>query len=424
MELNIKIILMSNSIFIIENGKTFSSFYFYTDFITRVADYYRIHNQEEPISFDFALDAKDDINKYSYYVDPIALPMLVSLAEQLKRYHKNTTLQLQLVNRASTIGLIKFLYSADFFHLVGDNINPIFPIGKDIFQYNHANLGWLNGIDQRAFHKIRGYSLSDNNLKAIIASILIDEEKRDYLISHYTYEVKNHFSELLYENRIIQEQADDFVKILSELITNGVIHSKSNVYALMFSDKYKTKFSISDNGIGLRESLLAKKDTWYYQAHDLYNTLSKYSELKVSAVIKESTLSIFEALYYSMLKNRLGLFDLICKVVIDGDGYFRLHNDNAQIIVSHRMIKELDLLYEFRQDILKLHYQFMYGDIEEAFYRKEIISIASTSKKVFKAFANSIFDKYSEDVRYSSIRFYKVKFKGVHIEVEIPNVSE
>jgi hypothetical protein len=28
---------------------------------------------------------------------------------------------------------------------------------------------------------------------------------------------------------------------------------------------------------------------------------------------------------------------------------------------------------------------------------------------------------YSEEIQYSSVRFFNVKFRGVHIEVEIPN---
>jgi hypothetical protein len=34
----------------------------------------------------------------------------------------------------------------------------------------------------------------------------------------------------------------------------------------------------------------------------------------------------------------------------------------------------------------------------------------------------NICDKYNNDFKYSSIRFYNVRFKGVHIEVEIPTV--
>ena len=42
-------------------------------------------------------------------------------------------------------------------------------------------------------------------------------------------------------------------------------------------------------------------------------------------------------------------------------------------------------------------------------------------KLAFIQFYQNTAEKFSNDVKYSSIRFYNVRFRGVHIEVEIPN---
>ena len=41
-------------------------------------------------------------------------------------------------------------------------------------------------------------------------------------------------------------------------------------------------------------------------------------------------------------------------------------------------------------------------------------------ENLFLELFQSTLKKYSEDVKFSAIRTYNVRFKGVHIEVEIP----
>ena len=331
-----------------------------------------------------------------------------------------------LINTPATINLLEFLYKSDFFHLVGKNINPIFPKGKNIFNYNKVYLGGFKGSSQRSHHKIRGYSLIDDNLTNPNYEKLTEEEKknfRDTLVEHYTYKVQLHFSELLHENIHSHDSVGDFIEILSELITNGVLHSKSDVFALMFSDKFNTKFSISDNGIGFLESLNSKEESKTYKKFEIFKDLDSKIKMNISNSMKNSILAIFEALYYSMLKDRFGLFDLMCKVGIENGGYFRLHNENAQIIISHRMINELLEIYNYRTEIIKIHNELLYSTIDSKIYNKNIINASIHCKDSFIKLALAVFDKYNTDAKFSSLRFYEVKFKGVHIEVEIPNTN-
>lgn len=412
MNANLEIPLIANNI-------SFTPYYFYNSFLKEVVEYYKKSPDNRNLSYRLIAESGLDPMLVKYYIDPISLPLLLSLSQLLNTIQKGA-IKIKLSNTPLTNPIIKFLYFADFFHLVGRNQNPTFPLGKNILEFDDSYIGGFSGQKSRTEHKIRSYSLNDDLfLKSNVESIKNDEEKRDYLVEHYTFKVKEHFGLLLFETAD-DHLADSYVMILAELITNGVIHSGADTFALMFSDRYKTKFSISDNGIGLAESLKVKKDLNFYKMSDLTNKLIKL-ELFPETSLKRSLFPIFETLFYSMLKNRQGLFDLMCNVVIDSKGYFRLHNDYCQIIISSRMINELQPLYELRERITELHNKHIYNDIGESEFNDEIKLLTEESQGKFIELFKSILKKFSEDTRFSAIRFFEVKFRGVHIEVEIPN---
>lgn len=410
---------MMNPIPLLTKNSSLSPFIFYQEFIKNVSLFYK-ENANQKVEFSLVIDSDIESSRNTYHIDPITLPLLLSLSQQLSHFHKSP-IKLYLSNTPGTIDVLEFLYRSDFFHLVGSNTNICFPIGKEIFEFNEAYLGGFKGKKQRSEHKIRCYSLRDDNLVLRLEQYETDEQKRDYLVEHFIFRVKDHFAILLFENDHTEALISDFIEILSELITNGVIHSNSDTFALMFSDRYKTKFSISDNGIGLYNSLNSKSNNKLYQKFELLTLLNSSLKLKIPDNIKVSLLSIFETLYYSMIKDRQGLFDLMCKVVLDCNGYFRLHNDNAQIIVSSRMLKELEPLYKTREKILFTHNKFLFNQINQDEFDKEIKDLSHEGKSLIIKLSESIFRKYNEDTRFSSIRFFEVKFRGVHIEVEIPN---
>lgn len=413
---------MKNIVSLIKSGKSLSPFNFYSDFLQDVADVYL---KDSKNIVEFKLIEGDDLNfNTKYYIDPISIPLFLSLAQQLKNHHTKPV-KFHLSNTPITIDILEFLYRSDFFNIVGKNNNPSFPLGKNILDYDQVYLGGFKGKLIRTEHKVRCYSLLDDNLLQKINPFIDEPSKRDFLVEYFTYKVKEHFYTLLYENEHIEHLTSEFIEILAELITNGVLHSESNAFVLMFSDRYKTKFSISDNGIGLYESLKKKDDSnQFYHKFELLEFLSKSFPLSVSDKIKTSILSLFETLFYSMLKDRQGLFDLMCNVVLNCSGYFRLHTDNAQIIVSARMLSELKKLHETRTDILKTHNLHLFDLIDKEELRDRMIVLTDKCKKQVSELANSIFRKYTEDTRFSSIRIFDVKFRGVHIEVEIPNKIE
>lgn len=414
--------IKNNVVSLVKTGKSLTPFLFFSDFLKDVANVY-LGSDKNKVEFKL-IDGDDfDFKQNKYFIDPISLPLFLSLAQQLKN-HQNAPIKFHLSNTPITIDILEFLYRSDFFNIVGKN-TPASPLGKNILDYDPAYLGGFKGNLIRTEHKVRCYSLGDENKLLKLKTIEDDPSKRDFLVEYYTYKVKEHFYTLLFENESIEHLTNEFIEILAELITNGVLHSESDAFVLMFTDRYKTKFSISDNGIGLYESLKKKDNTNdFYKKFELLEFLSKSFPLKVHDKIKISILSLFETLYYSMLKDRQGLFDLMCNVVLNCSGYFRLHTDNAQIIVSARMLNELQKLNETRTEILRVYNSRLFELIDANELNEKMNFLANKCKVQIIELANSIFRKYSEDTRFSAIRIFEVKFRGVHIEVEIPNTIE
>jgi len=406
---------------IVKNGIIFSPYRFYNDFLGEYANYYATNKTYVEFRL---IDSNDEDAFWGVYrIDPIVIPLLLSLSAQLKKFYHHP-IKLHLFNNRGTKALLEYLYYSNFFHIIGDNTNPAFPIGKKLFDFDERYLGGFSQRDIRQGHKIRAYSKKDDkindniNIEAILNSNYEDEEKRDYLVEYYYFKVREHFEELLFDDRYELSRPDLFIDILSELISNGIMHSESDVFASMFADINNTKFSISDNGIGFAKSL-EKKDyskELFYKHKELTNQLKLLNTpFKVPIPMKENLYSLFEALFYSITKRREGLFDLMCNVVLGNNGRFRIHTEYTQIIISNNMYEHLQTLYKLRQKILLSYFE----NIEE---RNTVIAkLANEALKLFEKLYEITIRKYNENIIYSSIRFNRVGFNGVHIEVEIPN---
>lgn len=402
---------------ILKNNENFTPYIFYSSFLKEVAENIRKDNF---IIFKFVENGDDNVFDSNYRIEPISIPLLLSLSEQLSKFYKEP-IDLLLYKNNATKEVLNFLYKSDFFWVAGDNKIPSYPVGKNILKFENSYFGDLIKNDPRPEHRVRCYSLNDENLASKLEDYKSEDDKRDFLISEYVYTVREHFQELLFDNSNTNNKTDYYVELLSELITNGVLHSKSNTFALMFVNKFSTKFSISDNGIGFQESLKSKTENFVYKPFELKNKIDELGILKVNSRILENLHVIFEILYYSSLKDRRGLFDLMISVVLDSKGYFRLHSDNSQIIISNRMNNELMELSSLRNKLFNFHQEMLVNAIKDIRYENEMIKVQKDIMSCFVRLYKNICDKYNNDYRYSSIRFYNVKFKGVHIEVEIPN---
>lgn len=412
---------MLEEISIIDSNKTFTPLIFYTDFLQKLSGYYK-ENSGNEVFFKLFENGDENIYESQYRIDPIALPLLLSIIEQLSKFHKKP-LNLKLYNNVATIEVLEFLYRSGFFRTAGNYNDSIFK-GKNILKFDDRYLGGFKGQEIRKDHIIRSYSREDIKLNFKTTSYQEEVTLRDQILSNISYKVRENYAELLFDNEYTLNSYNLYIDILSELITNGILHSGSTTYAMMFVDSYKSKFSISDNGIGLQRSLDNKSDeTFYYKKNDFKSSISiDTNNGPFNNQFIENLTSIFETLYYSSLKERRGLFDLMLNVVLSSNGYFRLHTDNCQIVISNRIFKYLDKLFECREQIFELHNLFELNKIEKKIYHKNLQAQTVSIKSMFNALLEKTIEYYSEESKYSAIRFFNVKFKGVHIEVEIPNV--
>lgn len=402
---------------ILKNNEKLTPYIFYTRFLKDVANSIKT---EGSISFKLVENGDSQIFDSNYNIEPITIPLLLSLTEQLSKFYKKP-INLSLYNNQATKHVLNFLYKSDFFYIAGNNTNPYYPHGRNIINFKQEYLGDFIAKRPRPEHRVRFYSLSENNLIHKLEEFINEDDKRDYLISEYSYIVRDHFQDLLFDNDNTADKIELYVEILSELITNGVLHSMSNTFALMFVNKFGTKFSISDNGIGLVESLKNKQADLLYEPSELINRLRELDILKIHPKILENFKYIIETLFYSSLKDRRGLFDLMLSVVLKSNGYFRLHCDNAQIIISSRMQKELNNLFFLRSELFDIHREILVNGVSIDSQMPQMKEIKDSLLHHFVLLYQNICHKYNEDHKFSSIRFFNVKFRGVHIEVEIPN---
>lgn len=412
---------MTDYISILDNNKTFTPLVFYTDFLEKLSKHY-LYKSNESIGFKLFENGDDKIYGSKYRIDPISIPLLLSILEQLSKFH-NTSLPLLLYNNRSTSEVLEFLYRCGFFNNLENEIASSFP-RKSIIDFDDRYLGAFKGKEVRKDHIIRSYDKNSLKFSFNTSTSTYQEEVelRDKILSTISYKVRDHYSSLLFDNEYTLNSHNLYIDILSELITNGVLHSGSTTYAMMFVDRYKCKFSISDNGIGLKQSLNDKKDnSFYYKKGDFASSIKLHKYLFNDKLI-ENLISIFETLYYSSLKERRGLFDLMLNVVLLGNGYFRLHTDNCQVIISNRIFKYLENLFVLRENIFKTHNLFELRKLEREEYQVRTKDYVNEIKELLVNLLENTIEYYSEESKYSAIRFYNVKFRGVHIEVEIPNV--
>ncbi|WP_407487794.1 hypothetical protein [Elizabethkingia anophelis] len=422
------------SITIVKQGVTFTSFEFYNIFLKEIALFYK-DNKQEKISFSLIDNRDNDIPYNKYRIDGNTLPLLLNIFEQLSSYHKEGVgLKLQnIIGHDKNLGtqdLISFLTNSNFFNIAQrqdqnySKLEPSYPI-IDI----DKNLLPSKKLDSK--FEIDCFSLTQDDSLRFELDGLNDEEKRDKLVEYYMFKVEKKFSKLFPELSIsknflqnttnIIDYKKFYIHVLPELITNGVLHSGANTFASLYKDLYKTKISVSDNGIGFNQSMDNKKNLGFYKRNRLKEELSKKNTFNINPSYLTHLHSIFETLYFSMLKNRLGLFDLICNVILMLDGVFRIHTENTQLILSKRVNDTIVKLYNKRKQIIKLHDEKLLEKISDEELNSQMELLSSQALGLFVDFYVQTLGKYTRDVKFSSIRFFPVRFKGVHIEVEIPN---
>lgn len=403
-------------IFLDSFGRNLTSFKFYNDLIYSISKYYHSNKYDgsPPIITFFN----------QFFIDPLVLPLLAGLGSFLKLHHKKPT-ELLLTNTPETIHLIRFLDNSDFFYIVGNNTNPYFPIGQNIYIFNKAAIGGYNNYFQKSLrieHKLRSYSRNEGIVNDVINSENSISTIRDYLQEYFYQRIKDDFKIIFEDKELLNIQKEKFYFLLSELVVNGVYHSRSEVYAMArtkgFEDTNKntTFISVVDIGIGLYRSLKNKEIEHYglLNKFKVFNILKEKYQDKFS----DDFYSLFETLCFSMCKERIGFIDLLISCFVKPNtnevqklNYFRIHNNTCQLIFSSKYAKRLLEISTLRANILKGFASDIAKATLKEFTNKAVLLIVSLAEEIIL--------EYTYNIQTSSIKIFDIEFPGVHIEMEI-----
>lgn len=298
------------------------------------------------------------------WIDSLCLPNLLVIATIIKSYHKEP-LQILLPYDNRTVN---FLNTSDF--LLTGNLDYL-----QLFSYNSERVSkasFFVNKENRKEHKICHYKPDLDYYK-------INSEKeqlsyRTLMYEHIRYViVPKNYKAIIEDKHILTEsEVDTLLDIISEIICNSILYSKSISYSFMQTDRFKSSFSISDAGIGFKNALLNKKN-FKYIIHDEY--MDEFNDPKF-----EDLLSIIEVLNYSMNQNRRNLWSLKSLIVNSG-GTLRIHNNSTQVV----------------------------------FTANKCSGCNKTAEECLKCL------KESYDNALSNLRIFDGRLRGVHIEVELRN---
>ena len=375
-----------------------SSFVFYNKLFPALKDFYSDNGKEKVPKFSF---------NFVKEFDALVVPNLIGLGILIKRAHNGQPIPLSILRISPT----KFLDSCMFFDYSGDekvieeeydDNKQVFKsrrkIGFNIYEFNKGLLGFYNNdvkkLNYNSEHKIHAYESKSyeyyRNYNEIKDKDKLESELdsiRTKISNDLKLRIKKHFSKILSRyNRPIND-VNIILQIITELICNSKLYSYSPCIAMMQSkteeyyiperEEYelfpRTYISVSDVGLGFEGSFKSKPNFINYVSDNYKGSTENKRKLK-------NYLLIFDALHYSMEKERENLYTLL-KRVIQNNGKMRIHYENVQVIFSSNRCKGC-----------------------------EVIPLKCSK---------CLLDNLNSDVQISPVRFFKQTYKGVHIEVEL-----
>lgn len=373
-----------------ESKKEFTTFDFYNYLLPQLKSHYLKTKEPPVISF-------ENLKR----INPLVLPNILGLGYYLSRYHSEP-IELKLTYEPK---LLYYLCETNFFKICGSRINS--SRGLDIFEFDERYLGGFGQIienDQREEHKLH-YYYPVNSEKNSYELDSHDEVLEDLLLI-----LPNQFNTVLLD-AVEDDEIDNVIESIAEPISNGMIHSESITWAIAQTTSgrnSKTVLSVADVGIGFEKSL---------QKNSIAPIiLNESKKLNLYKSYLHDFFLIMESLYYSITKKRAGLIDLILNVADKKKGTVRIHYNSTQVLFTPRIINNNRKLIKYREDILGIY---KYSQNEEIDYiGKEII--LSEARKEIMGLSQFLLYLLRNDKNYSPIRLFQVKFKGVHVELEIP----
>ena len=186
----------------------------------------------------------------------------------------------------------------------------------------------------------------------------------------------------------VENRTEWLLNILTELCFNACAHSGNLCFAtiqtnLIDEHKHKKAYvSISDCGQGLYKTLSTKFAAESIQP--VTTTTQRFLNLDQSI---KNIYAILESVFYRKNYKIFGLFHVVDKT-ISNNGIIRMHTDDTQIIFTSDSFKK-------------------YVDSPEKL-------VTNLQNKFNKVLENEL------EIKYSPVRKSVSRFKGVHIELELP----
>ena len=295
-------------------------------------------------------------------ISPLTIPNLLCVGIILKEYLKQEVKLYIPWDKA----LVSYLKSNNFFQLVEK---------YKIFNVNESTVHIMK---------------TDKSLSEYCETHLIQEGlPKDQIFYRYFKKYNSILYQILCKNRsepdfiLYDKIKNQLIDIMVEICHNGANHSRSFCFAnFQLNKQRKFEFSVSDCGIGLYESFYNKLKT---NSVDL-----KFCQQKEFIKMNRTTrnlYAIFESIFFRKddIENRYGLINIFHFVLNSKiNGIIRIHTDNTQVILTNYIYEKL-------------------------FFKNNI------SQKELKKSICSFIENGSKNIRSSGS-----KFKGTHIEVEIP----
>jgi hypothetical protein len=245
---------------------------------------------------------------------------------------------------------------------------------RDINFFSINNDLKIFNIDER----FTGDIPQDRSISDICGTIQIGRNlKKEDIYNCYISKYKIPIEKRLKDEKLV----DRILYVMAELSHNGALHSKGTCFVtFQLNQLNKFEFSVSDCGIGYRNSLLDKRKGSFFK---------NFNQTETTPPNHFS--SILEAIYYRKKEYEkvYGVYSIF-NDILPLDGVIRLHTHNTQAIFTN---------YNFSK--------YLHEDPDENLVKDIINSFILSSDN-------------STERKYKPVRIDSAKFKGVHIEIEIP----
>lgn len=333
----------------------------YSDVIPQLTEYYRTGEKQNPV---ISFVNTEKINYES-------IPLIMGILDIIYNVDEEKV-PLELISRPQ---LLYCLYHALFFHYADYELGYI--------EYNRKVMGGFSNYVDKEYRNAHIMHIYEPKSNFFCYSEIEQENIRyqTYEVMRYHYILRDFGTVLNDIKTLWTDEMEHYKTLVAEIITNAILYSSSLCYALLYTDKYKTMFSVCDVGSGFNHSLEKRRESGLYPIEKVkeFAHYKNIYEEKYYIYKLEDFFDIMEVLFYSEIQNKINLF-FLKNLIVNSGGVLRIHSRDAQVIFNTKSCKGC---------------------------RKGITDCMGC-----------LLSRTSPELKYSPVKFFKSKLKGVQIEIE------